>query len=342
MATPIYFPDVMAALPEPRFVEPQSNTGAIALGAGLKAITDVANNFRTKDMNVAKANQMAEALEREGLSQEANLYRSAAQSYQTNFFATPEENERFNQSLLNDTLKLLTNKQEREMKAQQLQAEAEYKNAMILNMQQDNLRAGQEMRLREQEIGLRMGDKADALAQKEQRNKMLGLDATADNLRMQAAQDQKAMDELSSLRESGSLSQDEYARRVAPIVDNLNKSRSELNNIQRTILEIQGVDSPARDTPMLSVPAIRSKDEKIAEVDTKAQKAFVKNPGLKEYREGDIVITNPAFIPPTTTSVTRGVNAEGQPFSSETVRGQTMPTVQGDPNAPHRPQNSRY
>jgi len=146
MATPLYFPDPIAMLPEPRFVEPQSNTGVMAMGSALQSLTSVANNFRTKEMNVQKAQQMADALEREGLTQEANLYRSASESYQTNFFATPQENERFNQSLLNDTLKLLTNKQEREMREQALRLDAEYKQSMIGNMRRHDPRHDEKLR----------------------------------------------------------------------------------------------------------------------------------------------------------------------------------------------------
>ena len=328
MDTPIFFPNPISALPEPRFVEPQSNTTAIALGSALKSVTDVANNFRQKEMNVTKANQMADALEREGLTQEANLYRSAAQSYQTNFFATPEENEKFNQSLLNDTLKLLTNKQERELKEQQLAAELQYKEAMIQNMNIDNAMAGQRLSLenrlagiREQELQEGMSAKQEALLQKEQRNKILGLDATADNIRQQGAQSQRSLDELTSLRETGSLSQEEFARRAAPHIDSINNSKSQLNNIQREIFRIQQIEAPPSQDIQLGIPQITSKQEKIDQVSARANSAFTKNPGLKEYREGDIVITNPNFIRPDTVTVRESTGPQGV-TTSRTVESQ--------------------
>lgn len=325
MATPIYFPNPIATLPEPRFVEPQSNTAAIALGAGLKSITDVANNFRTKEMNVAKANQMAEALEREGLTQEANLYRSAAQSYQTNFFATPEENERFNQSLLNDTLKLLTNKQEREMKAQQLQAEAEYKNALIDNMNVDNLFKKRELEAREDEIGLRRQERQDAMSQTEANKQVASLEAAARSLEQQKDKNLRAYEAIKAQRADEQISAEEYPKAADIFVNNYNKAAKEVDNIRSQINAIRGISLPDdTGTELLNITPVATKSELYKRDADEADRIGKQYPNLKEIPVNGKTYTNKFYVQPASVSRTQGINAEGQPFSSETVRGPSL------------------
>lgn len=342
----IYFPNPIAALPEPRFQEPQSNTGTMALGAALESFTSVANNFRQKEMNVQKANQMADALEKEGLKQEANLYRQAAQSYQVDFFATPQENERFNQSLLNDTLKLLSNKQEREMKQQQLVLEAQYKQAAITNMGMERGIAQQRIDLQRQELELGIDAKSQALEEKANRNKLLGLDATADNFRQIAKQSQDSIEELKKQRDIGSLTQEEFANKSAPYYDDLNKSRRQLNEIQKQMLEIQGINAPSQEYVDINVPVIKSKIERDAEVQARSVPYFAKYPNAKEYTEGNVTIVNPVFVKPTEVTTVTGVDAEGNPIRRKQETQYLPQGAQGtgkllDPNAPFTT-NSRY
>lgn len=354
MATPLYFPDVMSALPEPRFVEPQSNTGMMAMGSALQSLTSVANNFRAKEMNVQKANQMADALEREGLTQEANLYRSASQSYQTNFFATPQENEKFNQSLLNDTLKLLTNKQEREMKAQQLDAELEYKNAMIGNMRSDNIREGRKLTLDERIADIRENEqneiilnKQDALLQKEQRNKMLGLNATADNLRQRAKQNQDAIEDLKKQRDIGALTQAEFAEKSSPYYNELNQTRRQLNTTEKTILQLNDINVPPDNYVDIDIPILKSKVERDAEVNARSVPYFAKYPDAKEYTEGNVTIMNPRFNRPNEVTTTRGTDANGNPINRIQETQYVQPGASGagqrrDPTAPFAAPSQRY
>jgi hypothetical protein len=131
MATsPTYFPNPIAAMPEPRFTAPQGDYSSVFQGA-LQSLNSVADNYRRKQQSVQSAEKMAAMLESEGLTSEANAYRQAAQAYDINFFSTPQENERFNRSLLNDSLKLLSDKQDRLLKERALNIQAEYQRASL-------------------------------------------------------------------------------------------------------------------------------------------------------------------------------------------------------------------
>ena len=256
MATPLYFPNPIAAMGQPQIAEPpQSNTGVTAMAAALEGFTSVANNFRQKEMNVQKASQMADALEREGLSQEANLYREAAKSYQIDFFATPQENERFNQSLLNDTLKLLTSKQEREMKAQQLELETQYKQAAIANQQAETSRMGRRLELDELQASneqLRLQDLAEERrlsrgAREENAQSLIkqrelsAIETLNKNNREVLENTRKEYSNLTKQYQSGRVSRSDFERLAGEYVDEINRLTKRDAELQQQAVDKSGV-----------------------------------------------------------------------------------------------------
>lgn len=132
MASPIYFPNPVSALPEPRFYTPQRDMSAGLQGA-MSGLISVANNYQRKQASVQSAERMADVLESQGLDQEAAIYRQAAQSFDTNFFSTPEENDRFNRSVLTDALKLVTEQKDREVRLSSQRIQDEYYRSLIQN-----------------------------------------------------------------------------------------------------------------------------------------------------------------------------------------------------------------
>lgn len=338
----IYFPDPIAALPTPRFVEPQSNTTAIALGSALKSVTDVANNFRQKEMNIAKANQVAEALEREGLSQEANLYRSAAQSYQTNFFATPQENEKFNQSLLNDTLKLLSNKQERELKEQQLRAELQYKKALTNNMLNDDIIANQRLDLEREELGFRKEqlkqqslDRQDAIESREEGRKVTALNSTLINLREQRDQAQKEADDIYKRASELNWSKPEYAKAAGPAIDKVNNIQLEIDRITNESYAAQGIQFNAPKSAPKNIQPLVTKQDVINSNIAQARQRFIDDPLAKE-----VVVNGTTYDRDTVMRrFERRVGPNGEVSTSEVTTENIQPeaAVGGtglDPNAP--------
>lgn len=344
----IYFPNVMSALPEPRFVEPQSNTGAMAMGSALQALTSVAGNFRQKEMNVQKANQMADALEKEGLTQEANLYRQAAQSYQMDFFATPQENERFNQSLLNDTLRLLANKQEREMKAEQLKLETQYKRSLIENQEAEALRAEGRLALderladiRKQEIEQQSLDRQDALNAREQGKKVTALNATLTNLRQQRDQAQEEADDIYKRASDLNWSDEEYAKTVAPAVDRVNNIQLEIDRITNESYSAQGIQfNTPKSTPKNIQPLV-TKQEAINAKIAQARQRFIDDPLAKEVTVEGTTYDRDTVMRETT----KRVNEKGEVSTSETIISKKPEGLSAeggkDPNAPYVPK-SRY
>ena len=101
----------------------QSHALEAGLGAGVSALGKVAEIWRDRENFQAQSEQMAQALDREGMTQEASMYRSAAQSATTNFFTDPATNRKAQQGLLSDALKLLSNKQENDLKRELLKTE---------------------------------------------------------------------------------------------------------------------------------------------------------------------------------------------------------------------------
>lgn len=323
----LYFPNPIAALPTPQFQEPQSNTGIIAMGSALQALSSVANNFRTKEMNVQKASQMADALEREGLTQEAGLYRAAAENYQTNFFATPEENERFNQSLLNDTLRLLTNKQEREMKAQQLQLERRYKEALIGNQEADARLAGRKLTLAEEEAAIRKGELNQAAGEKQTERKARVLQSTIDNDRQLLGQLQSMYDKALN---QDYKSEEDYINVVGPIANQIKELSARIASNTQQYQSLAGMES-AGGTSFLepTIPQYQDRSEKTAEYVTEGQRqanaAFSKNPFLREFEyispEGrKYTYTNPSYQPPTYQTERLGIDDVGNQTRSTSIR----------------------
>jgi len=203
MATKLYMPSPTALLPRPRFQAPKIPAAAIALNSGLNAVVGVANNLAEKRRSVEAAGKMADALEREGMSSEANLYREAAGAFSTNFFSSPEENSNFNRTVLADSLKLLTGKQEREIREQQLAAEAEYRKQMSADRAESN-------RIRMEEAKMRGADRADAIEQRSLGNKKSLLDGQERGYQEQLDDVEKRQELLQKRYQSGSMSRDEF------------------------------------------------------------------------------------------------------------------------------------
>lgn len=284
----LYFPNPIAALPTPQFQEPQSNTGIVAMGSALQALSSVANNFRTKQMNVQKASQMADALEREGLTQEAGLYRAAAENYQTNFFATPEENERFNQSLLNDTLRLLTNKQEREMKAQQLQLETQYKQALIQNQLADAGLSEERLKLSRQEADIRKDELTERRAERDEdrRIRMEGQQTSAiksniDTIQEELTRTRAESDDVIEQYRKGLIPKSEAEERGKNLRIKDITLQKALSDNRRQLSVSAGVPFIDTSIPITPFAVPKTYSEVDAEYEALAKKSFVRNPLLK-------------------------------------------------------------
>lgn len=132
--TPIYFPKTAGLIP--RYItQPSSNdSGSKAMLAGLTALTDVANNYRQFKNDQKQGLAVADALEAEGLTEEANLYRSGVNNASVNFFSDPETNQRMNRQYLTDSLNLLKAKQERDLKEKENESMLAYRQAQLEEM----------------------------------------------------------------------------------------------------------------------------------------------------------------------------------------------------------------
>lgn len=194
MAT-TYFPNPMSALPEPRFTPPQQDFAPV-LGAALQTLTGVANNWRQKQMSVQAAEKMAGALEAEGLTQEAGMYRQAAQAYDINFFSTPEQNEQFNRTLLTDSLKLLQNKQEMELK----RSAQEIQNDYYRSLTEGRNEASSD---RQAALADRSADRAATLAETKRRNDAYVIGSRMDDIRAEAKNLQDEIFRLQTGAEKG-------------------------------------------------------------------------------------------------------------------------------------------
>lgn len=315
----IYFPNVMSALPEPRFVEPQSNTGAMAMGSALQALTSVAGNFRQKEMNVQKANQMADALEKEGLVQEANLYRQAAQSYQMDFFATPQENERFNQSLLNDTLRLLTNKQEREMKAEQLKLETQYKRSLIENQEAETVRAGRRLTLDERLAGIREDElkesletKRESITQKDEAAKLRNIGIASTQLNKQIEEINRQRDALLKQRKAETINEQDYIQSDNLLVKQLNNLNKQNDAINKAMLDVQGYKGLVFQTPEARINKVVTQREQDAIDEAEAIAELGKSPWLDSVTKNGKVYRRPK---PTEVTTITGTDAQGLPIN---------------------------
>jgi hypothetical protein len=186
-----YFPNPLAAMPEPRFTAPQQDFAPV-LGSALQSLTGVANNYRQKQMSVQSAEKMASALEAEGLTQEAGMYRKAAQAYDVNFFSTPEQNEQFNRTLLTDSLKLLQQSRENKLKEQAQSIQNEYYKGLISSR-------GEASADRATAASERSADRQMALAETRRRNQAYILGSRMDDVRAEA---KAIQDELGSMQSS--------------------------------------------------------------------------------------------------------------------------------------------
>lgn len=340
MATPLYFPNPIAAMGQPQIAEPpQSNTGVTAMAAALEGFTSVANNFRQKEMNVQKANQMADALEREGLGQEANLYREAAKSYQIDFFATPQENERFNQSLLNDTLKLLTDKQEREMKAQQFQLERQYKQALIQNQLADAGLSKERLALSRQEAGIRQEEinerRAERTEDRRIREEQLQSSAIKSNIDTAQEELTRTRTELDKLKEDyrkGLIPKDraeqignDLRRKEITLQQNLSDNRKKLSLLGQVPFVDAGISMD-----IFTTPKTYSEVEK--EYRALADQEFKKNPLLRKVTyivEGKpIPFENRNFRGQGTVRISKRMLSDGTEVEEE-VYSEPVPIGQG-------------
>jgi hypothetical protein len=195
MAT-TYFPNPIAAMPEPRFTAPQQDYSGVFQGA-LQSLTGVADNFRRKQASVQSAEKMAALLESEGLTSEANAYRQAAQAYDINFFSTPEQNERFNRSILNDTLKLLSDKKERDLRSQALAIQAGYQKGVLEN---------QRMAIEEKAERGTSGVAGDRLNETRRNNQARIIGSRMDDVRAEASSLQSQLDDMVAAASAGTLS----------------------------------------------------------------------------------------------------------------------------------------
>lgn len=132
--TPIYFPKTAGLIP--RYIsQPSSNdSGSKAMLSGLTALTDVANNYRQFKNDQKQGLAVADALEAEGLTEEARLYRSGVNNASINFFSDPETNQKMNRQYLTDSLNLLKAKQERDLKEKENESMLDYRNAQLEEM----------------------------------------------------------------------------------------------------------------------------------------------------------------------------------------------------------------
>lgn len=139
----LYIPNFTKALPRPRITPPKADIGAAIASGALNAAQSVASNWREQRRAVKQAKSMADALEAEGMTEEAAMYRAAAESFEVNFFADPSANQKFRDGVLNDAIQLIKAKQTREyreqqaaLRQQQLSQQQEYQGARLDQYQQ--------------------------------------------------------------------------------------------------------------------------------------------------------------------------------------------------------------
>lgn len=321
MARPIYFPRMTAMLPPVRIEPPQDTSGTTALAAGLSAITDVANNWRQKQQSVEQAKRTADALEREGLTQEARLYRSAADNFSVNFFATPAENQKFNKSLITDTLSLLEAKQNRELKQAQINAMAQTRESTLENRQSliqdrltDNARADRALQLQEETA---TENREERKAARQERASISEENA----IRAQLAQIAQEESAVMARRDSGQLDQNEFARALSPIIDRKFQTEQRLSDI---ISQRSG--SPTVPPVRGSIPELKTKAERQREENEvsrlKAQEIFSADPTVSQWtdRETGITHVNPKVI------VRSAVDKEGNTSTSTTTITPSTPS----------------
>jgi len=330
MATSIYFPNVISALPRPRFQAPKIPTAAIAIGAGLDAATNVGRNIIQKRQSVEQANKMADALEAEGMTQEANMYRAAAGSFSSNFFTTPDENQAFNRTVLSDAIKLLTNKQEREMKQQSLQAEMDYRKSLIeWNRNRDAI-AQKEFGLRKQEMQLRSDDRNNAITQRQESVKRQALDDQYDTLKDQMKSVEDTQVNLQKLFQSGQLSRDEYERQFQATEQERLNTAKEIQRIRQSRGQLVGLDSNTfglNFTPR-PIPDLKTTEELLqSAIQSNPNAAYLSVPGA-----GQISMRRPQTQTQTTTE--NVYDANGKIIESTRRTGPVSDPVGVDPTAP--------
>lgn len=308
MATPIYVPSPIAALPRVRIYPPQNNTATVALSGALSAITDVAQNWRQKQQAVQQAKGMADALEREGLTQEANLYRAAADNYSINFFASPQENQKFNSGLISDTLKLLESKQNRELREKQIEAMAQSRADMLRFRAADDLRADARLQFEKEALGARLEESKEVReARTEAKNQSLSIsEENAARLQLSEVQDQKKA--AMAQRDSGQLSQEQFANIFGPLQDQELQLK---HRISDTLIK-RGIQAPK---PVRGgIPELKTKAERTVEMNresaAKAMELFRNSPTAAEWKDPEtgIVHQNPRMVR------TTGTDAEGRPI----------------------------
>ena len=203
--TPIYFPKTAGLIP--RFVQQPSgnDTMSKALLAGLSGLTDVASNYREHQRTKQQGMAMADALEKEGLTQEANLYRTSVENASVNYFSDPATNKKMNQALLSDSLSLLKAKQERELKEKENEAMLELRKAQLDETKANNL--ARKESLTEAAFNRNVSNKTTAAK---------ALDAQADDY-------EKAAADLVKRAESSELSDGQ----IAGLTQRINQYRSE-------------------------------------------------------------------------------------------------------------------
>lgn len=223
-----YFPNPVAALSEPRFYTPQVDRSAV-FGSALTSLISVASNFRQKQSSINIANNTANLLEQQGLTEEASAYRQVASNYDIDFFSTPEQNEQFSRGALSDAIKLITLGKERELKKAQIAAEASYRSDLALS------RTGN-LDIRSEELKQRAEDRAADRLLTSQKAQIASIEAQRDNIQKQNTALSAEQERIIKLVETGALDKDSARRqfvrieadkkRLTEFVDSLDAKRS--------------------------------------------------------------------------------------------------------------------
>jgi septal ring factor EnvC (AmiA/AmiB activator) len=184
-------------------------------------------------------------------------------------------------------------------------------------MNADNMRAGQEMSLRQREIELRMGDRQEALNDRAEGRKITALNATLRSLQQQQAQAQEERDNIYKTAKEQNWNESEYATAIAPAEDKLSSIESQIYQLSQSSYQAQGVDIALPTPTKRSIkPLVTNKEISDARV-KEARQRFIDDPYATRLSIDGVEYERDKVM----TETRRSVDADGGVSTTEIIKG---------------------